>query len=84
MRTERHGQALIELAVGMVTITLVVSLLTGYCVFMTRSLKAQNSARSGGSDANGEVTVDLYTGGAPIEKLTVKERVNMPQLEILR
>ena len=80
----RSGQALIELAVGMVTLTMVVTTLCGFAVFMARSLKAQNSTRSGSTEGNGEVEVGIRIGNETIETMKVREHCQMPQLTIVR
>ena len=87
MRTDRScrpGQALMELAVGMLTLVMVLTTLCGFAVFMARSLKAQNSTRSGSTEGNGEVEVDVRIGGATIETMKVKEHCQMPQLTIVK
>lgn len=80
----RHAQALIELAFGMFTLTLVVTMLCGFCVFMARSLRAQNSTRSGHSEGNGVVEVGITFGSATIETMKVKEHCTMPPLTIVK
>ena len=42
----KRGQSLMELAVGMFAIALVVSALAGFAVYIAKSLRAQNMARS--------------------------------------
>jgi hypothetical protein len=49
MATKRRAQALIELAVGMFAFALVISALTGFAVWIAKSLKMQNSLRTGAS-----------------------------------
>ena len=83
-RYRREGQALVELAFGMFTLALVVSTLCGFCVFMARSLRAQNSARTGSSEGNGEVEVGINFGSAVIETMKVKERCQMPAMMIVK
>lgn len=85
MRTEsRPGQALMELAVGMLALVMVVSTLCGFCVFMTRSLRAQNSVRTGSSEGEGMVEVGIQIGSHTLEKMRVREHCQMPQLTIAR
>jgi hypothetical protein len=89
MATKR-GQALMELAVGMFVIALVVSALCGYALYISKSLKAQNSLR-GGSTARsnskcdtvevGEFAGEYLFGG---NKLEIREKVVMPQTTILK
>lgn len=83
MRT-RSGQAMMEMAIGMLALVMVVSILFGFCVFMARSLRAQNTARSGAHDGNGEVRVDIRIGNATIKKMDVKEHCQMPQLTVVK
>jgi len=83
MRTNR-GQALMEMAIGMLTLIIVVSTLTGFCIFMARSLRAQNSTRAGSTDGNGMVEVGIRFGTASIDKMSVKENCQMPQLTIVK
>ena len=80
----RPGQALMELAVGMLTLVIVVTTLCGFAVFMSRSLKAQNSTRSGSVEGNGEVEVGIRIGNATIETMKVREHCQMPQMTIVR
>lgn len=44
----RRGQALVELALGLFTLALVVSVLCVFAVFMAKSLRIQNHLRSPG------------------------------------
>lgn len=83
MRTEK-GQAMVELAIGMFTLALVVSMLCGFAVFMARSLQAQNSTRAGATKGNGSVEVGIYFGNHTVETMKVKERVQMPSTMILK
>ncbi len=48
--TSHRGQALVELAVGMFALTLLVSTLCGFAVFIAKSLSEQNHERVGGAD----------------------------------
>ena len=60
MRT-RRGQALMELAVGMFTLTLLVSALCVFVVYIAKSLKIQNHLRSPGQATYAaSVQVDAY------------------------
>lgn len=85
----RSGQALIELAVGMFTIALVVSLLCGFAVYIAKSLRAQNTLRTGnGGSHSRSDTVEVGEFAAKylfgLEVLKVKEKVVMPTTSILR
>lgn len=80
----RSGQAMVELAVGMLALVMVVSTLCGFCVFMTRSLRAQNSARTGSSEGEGTVEVGIQIGSHTLEKMKVREHCQMPQMTIMK
>lgn len=84
MATERRAQALMELAVGMFAFALVVSALCGFAVWIAKSLRMQNSLRTGASTQTG--TVELGTFGAKYlfgsETINIKESVSMPDTEI--
>lgn len=85
MRTDfRPGQALMELAIGMLALTMVVSALCGFAVFIARSLRAQNSVRSGSSEGNGEVEVGIQIGTHTVGKMEVRENCQMPQMTIVK
>ena len=77
MRIEK-GQALMELAVGMLTLVIVVSVLCGFTVFIVRSLHAQNTTRTGFANGGGKVEVDIRIGNAVIETMSVRENCRMP------
>ena len=87
MATER-GQALIELSVGMFTLTLVVTALCVFAVYIARSLRAQNELREGGGTNSRSDTVEVgdfaaenFVGGGTLE---IRERVRMPERTILK
>lgn len=79
MRT-KSGQALIELGVGLLTLAIVVTALCGFAVYMVRSLRAQNTARTGTAEGNGSVEVQIFYGQDTVETMKVKEKVQMPEL----
>lgn len=81
MRT-RRGQALIELAVGILAVAIVVSALTGFALYIVRSLRAQNTARAGASEGNGKVETQIFLGNDTIETMTVDERLKRPVLPV--
>jgi len=81
MRT-RRGQAMIELALGMLALVMVVSALCGFAVYVARSLEVQNSARSGSRVSGGDVKVGVFIGGYTIESLKVESSVKMPSRAI--
>ena len=56
----RRGQAMVELAVGMFAIALVLSAVTLFAVFMTRSLREQNSARGPSPEKAEPLEVDAF------------------------
>lgn len=80
-----RGQALMELAVGMFALALVVSALCGFSLYIVKSLKAQNSLRSGTgrSSVTDKVEFDAFAaehvfGG---KTLKISEKVEMPPTE---
>ena len=80
-----RGQALMELAVGMFALSLVVSALCGFSLYIVKSLKAQNSLRSGTgrSSVTDKVEFDAFAaehvfGG---KTLKISEKVEMPPTE---
>lgn len=81
----RRGQALMELAVGMFAFALVVTALCGFAVYIAKSLKMQNSLRTGASTQT--ATVEFTTFGAKYvfgaERLTIKESVSIPGTAIV-
>ena len=82
MHIDRRGQAMVELALGMLALVIVVSALCGFAIFMTRSLRAQNSCRTGSTEGNGRVEVDIRIGGGRIGTMSVRERCTMPATSI--
>ena len=89
MATKR-GQALMELAAGMFAVALVVSALCGYAVYISKSLKAQNSLRGGSTAASNSKSDTVDVGEFASEhlfgktKLEIHEEVVMPQTTILK
>ena len=86
MATDRRGQALVELACGMIALALVVSALCTFAVFIVRGLKAQNSlARPSDEKAftveTGPFAAEHIFG---TEKFRKSERVKMPPPTLLR
>jgi hypothetical protein len=75
-----------ELAVGMFALALVVSALTGFAVYIAKSLRSQNSARS--SSPSSETTVKFDSFAAKWifgkESISVKEKLTMPSMVILK
>ena len=82
MVTERKGQAMIELAIGMFLIVLVVSMLIAFAFYIQKSLKMQNSVRVGGSSQHDTVEVPKSVFGT--DKLNVKEKAVMPTTVIMK
>ena len=82
----RRGQALVELAVGMFTLALVVSALATFAVYISKSLKMQNSLRTGSASQQDKVELSQFAAenvfGTSV--LVVKEKVVMPNTEIPR
>lgn len=83
----KRGQALMELAAGMLTLALVVTLLASFAVFIAKSLSAQNGLRhgSGGTSTKSD-TVAVGDFAAKwlfgTDTLKVKERVVLPTTAI--
>lgn len=73
-----------ELAVGMLALSIVVSALCGFAVYIAKSLEVQNSLRGKTPKTGGEVEVDVFLGSAIIKKLNITEKAVMPPRCILR
>lgn len=73
----RRAQALVELAVGMFALALVVSALTGFALYIAKSLRAQNMARSSSPSSDTRVDVGAFAGEWVFgkQKLDVREKV---------
>ena len=86
MRTDRRGQATIELAAGMFALALVVSALCLFAVYIVKSLRVQNSLRSSSPQNNVRVEVgdfaERFFTGHPALKMD--ERAVMPPTEVLK
>jgi hypothetical protein len=82
----RRGQALMELAVGMFALALVVSALTGFAVYIAKSLRSQNSVRSSSKSSDATVEVEAFAAEWIFgrEKLNVGEKAVMPPTTILK
>lgn len=94
MRTEwswgqalRRGQALIELSLGMLALTLVVSALCGFAVYIAKSLRVQNELRVGGKRS---ATVEVSSSGPAVESvfgaksLKISEKLDWPSTTLLK
>lgn len=85
----KRGQALMELAVGMLALALVVTLLASFAVYIAKSLHAQNHLRhgSGGSSTKtdtvvvGDFAAKYFFGK---DTLKIRERVEMPTTAIVK
>lgn len=77
----RRGQAFVELAIGMFAIALVVSAISLFAVFISRSLREQNSARGPSPERAEPVEIDSFAERffAGRKTLQSNERVLMPQ-----
>ena len=86
MRTDRRGQALMELAAGMLALALVVSALCTFTIYIVRSLEVQNSLRSSSPKMNKPVKVEDFAVRHFIGKDTINmdERAVMPPLEVAK
>lgn len=82
----RRGQALVELAVGMFTLALVVSALATFAVYISKSLKMQNSLRTGSSSQHDKVVLDDFAAKHVFgtSTMNIKESVVMPPTTILK
>lgn len=82
----KRGQALMELAVGMLALALVVAALTDFAIYISKSLKMQNSLRVGASSQSDEIELsDLaaeYIFGA--KSVPIREKVVMPATTIAK
>ncbi len=82
----KRGQAMLELAFGMFALAIVVSALSGFAIYIAKSLKVQNGLRIGAS--SGKERVEFTTFAAKhvfgTDSLTIKERVTMPPDFILK
>ncbi|MBO7721289.1 MAG: hypothetical protein J6T01_02680 [Kiritimatiellae bacterium] len=76
----RRGQAMVELAAGMLALALVVSAITSFAVYIVTSLKVQNSLRSGVRYMNRDVDVGVFAEHwyAGRRKLRMNEKAVMP------
>ena len=76
----RRAQALVELVLGVFAVSLVASALCVFAVYITRSLKVQNTARGPSPATPAPVEMDgfaeRYLTGS--KTLTINERVAMP------
>ena len=82
----RRGQAMMELAAGMFALSLVVSALCLFAVYIVNSLRVQNSLRSSSPQNNVRIEVgdfaERYFTGKPYLKMD--ERAVMPPTEVLK
>lgn len=85
----KRGQAMIEMAAGMLALALVVSALCVFAVYIARSLRAQNTLRTGDGGENsksdsvevGDFAAKYFAGA---EALHIRERVKLPERTIVR
>ena len=82
----KHGQAMMELAMGMFAFALVVSALVAFSSVIVKSLKMQNSLRTGASSQHAEVEVGDFAARHIFgsSSLRLHEKVEMPQTIILK
>ncbi len=83
--TSRKGQALVEVAVGMLALALVVSVLCGFALYITKSLEIQNKLRVGGKrcetvEVSDPMTTYLFGSG----QLKASEELSWPSTIIVR
>jgi len=88
MGTDRRGQAMIELAMGLFALALLVCALCGFAEYIAKSLRVQNELRvSGGSDERTDsVTVEGFAAEYVFgcSSLKIEEKVVMPERTILK
>ena len=82
----RRAQAMVELALGMFALTLVISALCLFTVYIARSLRVQNTARGQSPETAAPIEVDdfaeqYFTG---TKTLNINERAVMPTTTILQ
>lgn len=82
----RRGQALMELVVGLFALALVVSALSGFALYIAKSLRMQNTLRVGASSQHDEVELTEFAAKWVFgsDKLEIHEKVEMPPTVILR
>lgn len=80
------GQALMELTVGLFALALVVSALCGFASYIAKSLKMQNSLRTGASSQHDTVEVSDFAAEYIFGtgQLKIHEKVTLPQTIILK
>ena len=81
----RRGQALVELAAGMLALALVVSALCGFAHYIAKSLRLQNELRVGGKKAD-SVEVSAFAAEHVVgdRKLEMSEKLVWPQTTVVR
>ncbi len=82
----RRGQALMELAAGMLALAIVVSALCTFSIYIVRSLELQNALRSGSPKPNNPIKIEYFAVRHFTGKDTIKmdEHVVMPPLEVVK
>lgn len=84
----KRGQALVEMAVGMLALAIVASALCGFALYIARSLEIQNSLRTDGKSNSQSDSVEIgdfaaqHFAGTGV--LGIREKVVMPERTILR
>lgn len=81
----KRGQALMELAVGLFALALVVSALCGFTSYIVKSLRMQNSLRTGAADQRDTIEVGEFAASYlfKTEIVNIHERVQMPPSTII-
>lgn len=84
MRGMRRGQAMMELAVGMLALAILVSALCAFAVYIARSLEVQNSLRGPEPKMNKPVKLDDFAVRhfAGKDHIKMEEKAVMPPLEV--
>ncbi len=82
----KRGQSLLELTVGLFALSLVVSALSGFAIYIVKSLEMQNTLRTGASSQSARLDVSEFAGEYVFGTTTlpIRESVEMPPTTILK
>ena len=85
-RPSSPGQALIELAAGMLALAILVSALCAFAVYIARSLEVQNSLRGPSPKLNKPVKLEDFAVRhfAGRDEIKMEEKAVMPPLEVAK
>lgn len=75
----RRAQAMVELALGMFALALVVSVLCTFAVYISRSLRVQNSTRSTRVESSAPVETDpFFADILGVKSIQIRDRAVIP------